>query len=297
MKNTMILLSMMAFVTFPAFAQEDRELFRARYEVSPVGLSGKNEAVSLFETSIRIPVVVRDTYQVATGIRYESLWTNSDSLLGTHTLQGASGQISFNRRFSRERAIQFFVSGGIFSDFQDVTAEDFRFSLGARYKTKIHDRFTLSYGLIYSKQFFGDLIAPFVDFNWKISKHLVLSGPFPISPKLEYTLASKAKLSLFLKPDNATFRLSESESKSQYFQKKQWSAGLGFDYKVCKHWMVSLKTGTSLRRQFEIYESSEKGIFSILTIDVNGKKRTPVFAYEKNAFFGDITISWLIAQQ
>lgn len=294
MKNTIMVMLALASGTYTSFAQEEQELFRARYEVSPVSPSGKKDALNLFETSVRIPFVVNDKYQVAAGIRYESLWTNSDSLLGSHALQGISGQILFNRNFKRERAMQFFMSGGIFSDFKDVTAEDFRFSLGVRYKTKLHEHFTLSYGLIYSKQFFGNLIAPFIDFNWKISERLLLSGPFPISPKLKYTLTSAAKLSFFLKPDNTTFRLSENESKSQYFQKKQWSAGLGLDYKISKHWMISVKTGTSLRRKFEIYESSENGIFGILTIDVNGKKRTPVSAYEKNAIFGDITLSWLI---
>lgn len=294
MKNTLILLLMLASEISPLFAQEDQELFRARYEVSPVSASRKKDLLNLFEASIKIPLLVNEKYQVAAGIRYESLSTTSDSLLGTHVVQGTSAQILFNRNFKGERTIQIFASGGIFSDFKDITTEDFRFSLGFRYKAKLHEHFTLSYGLIYSKQFFGNLIAPFVDFNWKISKRLVLSGPFPISPKLKYTLTPKAKISFFLKPDNTTFRLSEIESNSQYFQKKQWNAGLGLDYKLSKHWMVSVKAGGSLRRQFEIYESSEKGIFSILTVDVNGKKRTPVSSYEKNAIFGDITLSWLI---
>lgn len=298
MKNTILVLLLLAGGTYPSLAQEeDQEIFRARYEVSPVSPAGRQDVLNLFETSIKIPLLANDKYQVASGIRYEGYWTPSDSLLGTSSLQGISGQILFNRDFRSAHSVQCILSGGAFSDFMDVTAEDFRFSFGIRHKIRVNGRFTLSYGLLYSKQFFGNLISPFVDFNWKISKRLVLSGPFPISPGLKYTLTSSVKLSFFLKPDNATFRLSENKRNSQYFQKKQWSAGLGLDCKVSKHWMVSLKTGVFLRQQLEIYDSSENGIFSILTLDVSGSERTPVSSYGKNAVFGTITVSWLLGRK
>lgn len=296
MKKILIASLLLIIGIHVSFAQQEPELFHIRYGITPVSLTGSKYFLHQFESSVKIPVAIRNNYQVAAGIAYEGLWTNGDSLLGAKNLQGISGQVLFNRNLNYHRGLQAFISGGVFSDFKDITGEDLRVAGGIRYKTKLHENFTFSFGLLYSKQFFGSLIAPFADFNWKISQRLSLSGPIPISPKLKYKLSSVAKLSFFLKPENASFRLSETESRSRYLQKKQWNTGFGLDYTFAKHWIVSIKTGVSFKQQFEIYEASEGGVFSIMTIDVKGGNRQPVSWYRGNALSGEITLAWLLDQ-
>jgi hypothetical protein len=101
---------------------------------------------------------------------------------------------------------------------------------------------------------------------------------------------------LFIKPDNATYRLSEARHESRYSQKKQWNMGLGFDYLLTSHWLLAIKGGYSLRRKFEIYDASQTGVLSMFTFDLRGGKRTPSCQYEEKAFFAEITLALIIAK-
>jgi len=279
-----------------AVAQQDTELFTFKYGISPVSQDGQKEVLRFLELSIKAPVIVKEKNQLLAGIGYDNLSTQDSSMLGSKALKGLSGLILFNRKMTEVNSLQLFFSGGLFSDFLDISGEDIRVTAGMRYKTRLNENFTISAALIYSKQFFGTLIAPSIDFHWKISERLSLLGPVPVNPKLRYIVNSNMKLSFFLKPENTTYRLSE-ERNSKYFQKKQWNAGIGLEYLIHNHWMISFQTGASLKQQFEIYEASENGTFSILTIDVGGKERTPTYSYKQNTFFTNVTLSWVIKER
>ncbi|MCZ8214885.1 MAG: DUF6268 family outer membrane beta-barrel protein, partial [Cyclobacteriaceae bacterium] len=104
-------------------------------------------------------------------------------------------------------------------------------------------------------------------------------------------------LSLFLKPDNVTYRLSKKEFDSRYFQKKQWSTGLGLEFQMTQHWLFTLRGGFSMRQRFEMYEASETGVFSILTVDLKGGKRTPLYQYSQRNFFTEVVLAWVINKE
>jgi hypothetical protein len=296
MKNIFIVYFFTSVLCKSVLAQQDADLFHLKYSITPMNHTSGNDVLHEFEANIKVPTILRKNSTVVTGIKYESLLTDGQSLPMVQALHGTSTQLFFGRKLKTNDVLMAVLSVGIYSDFKDITSDDFRFAAGIRYKNQISEKLSFSYGLLYSKQFFGNLIAPFIDFNWKISRQLSLHGPFPLNPRLYYTIHPKASLSLFLKPDNSTFRLSARENNAQYLQRKQWNAGIGFDYNVKQHWTISIRTGASLRQRFELYDASETGVFSILTIDVNGRKRTPSYSYEANSFFAEIVLAWSLHQ-
>lgn len=273
----------------------DQEVFHVRYNVTPLSRNTETDALHAFDMNIKFPLMVRDKTILAGGLGYESLWTNEFPLFGGNNVHGISTQWMFNHSYGTNRALLIVGSAGIYSDLKDLSVEDIRYAFGVRYKTKLHEKFTMSYGLGISKQFFGVMVAPFIDFEWHITSQLRLSGPLPLNTRIRYVLSTRAELTLFLKPENATYRLSEDNS-SKYLQKKQWNTGLGFDYLLARHWLLSVKGGYSLRRSFEIYEASQTGVLSILTIDLAGGKRTPSYEYEEKALFTELTLAWIIAK-
>ncbi len=277
-----------------AAAQSDRELFHLDYSLAPVNTSGTHSILHTTNLHFRFPILMKENYTLASGLGYETMWTSNYPLFGDQGVHGLNKQFFFLLNLKNERSILAFASAGIYSDFKDISGEDFRYTTGIRYKFKIHHQFTLSYGLGVSRQFFGTMVAPFIDFDWKLNDRWQLAGPFPINTRLRYALAPNVELTFFLKPDNNTFRLSEGAHNSQYFQKKQWNLGLSFDYMLTRHWQLTLRGGHAFRRKFEIFDVSQTGILSILTFDVRGGKRTPSYHYEEKAFFGEMALAWLI---
>ncbi len=294
MKRFVIFLAAMLLFGSLSYCQPEKELFNFRYNLAPINVNGNKDVVQLVDVNVRFPVMMKDRTTIGGGIGFETLFTGKYPLFGSDHVAGISTQWFLNRNFVPGKSLLMVASAGIYSDFKDVSGEDLRYSLGFRYKTRSSDTFMMSYGLGVSGQFFGVLIAPFVDFDWKINEKLKLSGPVPLNTRLRYTINSKAEIVVFLKPDNSTFRLSHESYQSQYFQKKQWNAGLGFEYLATKHWLVSIKGGYSLRRKFEIYDSSQNGVLSILTFDVRGNKRTPNFQHEERSLFLEFNVGWVL---
>lgn len=284
------------FVNVAMFGQSDKEVFHIRYNASPVSMNGDHDVLQTFDMNVKLPVVVKGKTLLAGGLGYETLWTNSYPLFGGRNVHGLSTQWLLNRSLGEHKALLLVASAGIYSDFKDISGEDVRYAFGVRYKTTLHGKFSMSYGLGIGGQFFGVMIAPFIDFDWKMTERLRLSGPLPLNTRLRYTLTPRSELIFFLKPENATFRLSKVEYESRYFQKKQWNAGFGFDYMLTKHWLLALKGGYSLRRKFEIYDASQTGVLSIFTFDLRGGKRTPHYHFEERAFFAEVTMAWVIAK-
>lgn len=274
----------------------DKEIFHIRYGIAPLSSGAEKDILQSVDVNVKFPVLVKDKTLLAGGLGYETMWTNQFSLFEGRSVQGLSSQWLLNHNLRNHRAILVGASVGVYSDFEDLSGEDVRYALGIRYKTKLDDKFTISYGLGISKQFFGVMVAPFIDFDWKVTERIRLSGPIPLHTRLRYMVSSRSELTLFLKPDNVTFRLSREHYDSQYFQKKQWNAGVGIDYQITQHWLLAFKGGYSLRRKFEIFDASESGVLSIFTFDLRGGKRTPYFQYEERAFFADVTLAWIIAR-
>jgi hypothetical protein len=274
----------------------DKEVFHIRYGTAPLSPGAEKDILQSVDVNVKFPVLVKDKTLLAGGLGYETLWTNQFSLFQGRSVQGLSAQWLLNHSLGNHRAILVGASVGVYSDFKDVSGEDIRYALGIRYKTKLHDKFTISYGMGLSKQFFGLMVAPFIDFDWKMTERVRLSGPIPLNTRLRYMVSSRSELTLFLKPDNATFRLSGEDYDSRYFQKKQWNVGAGIDYQMTRHWLLALRGGYSLRRKFEIFEASESGVLSIFTFDLRGGKRTPYFQHEERAFFADVTLAWIIGR-
>lgn len=292
-----ILIFFLLFSSIIAYGQGEKDMLHIRSNVSPVSINGNKDALYGLDVGAKFPLMLRDSALLVGGVGYERLWTDQDPLFGITSVQGISSMLAFNRNLSRGRGLFFAITAGIYSDFKDISGEDFRYTLAGRYKTTLHEKFTLSYGLAISRQFFGVMVAPFMDFDWKPSKRLRLSGPFPLNTRLRYLLTRKSEITFFLKPDNATYRLSKDANASAYFQKKQWNAGLGFDQMLTRHWLLMLRTGYALKRTFEVYDATQTGFLSILTRDVHKKnKRTPIYQYEETAFFGEVTLAWVIGK-
>ncbi|MBS1507238.1 MAG: hypothetical protein JSS79_11385 [Bacteroidetes bacterium] len=278
-----------------ANAQQEKQLFDFHYNLSPLSFQGQKDLMQTVEMNFRYPFLITSKTIVAGGIGYETLFTNQYPLFGGDRVSGLSTQWFLNRKLNNRNSLLLIGSGGIYSDFKDISMEDVRYSIGFRYKTSYHERFTTSYGLGLSRQFFGLMVVPFIDFDWKLSERLRISGPVPLNTRMRYIVNKRMQVSIFLRPDNSTCRLSATRNESRYFQKKQWNSGLGADYIFGKHWLMSAKLAYPLRRKLEIYDAPTTPVLSILTFELRGDKGTPHLEYTTRSIFLGFSIAWILS--
>lgn len=291
----MIRIALMLLLTAGiAFGQNEKEVLHVKYGATPLDNAGNSGLLHSIDMNIKFPLLLKERYQLGGGLGYENLWASGTSRLEQETLHGLNAQLLFNKKQENNNGFLAFVSVGAYSDFHDLSGEDMRVSAGIRFKKVLKNDSHLWYGLGYSKQFFGNLLAPFIDFNWKMSDRFTLSGPFPVNTKLTYRLGKRSNMHLFIKPENATFRLSEKVHESRYVQKKQWNLGLGWDFLLTKHWMLTLRSGYAAKRKLEVFDADQNGVLSILTFDVRGTKRQPDYSYEQKAWFAEVMVAWVL---
>jgi hypothetical protein len=180
----------------------------------------------------------------------------------------------------------------LYSDFAEISREDFRFAATLRYSLKLRDSIPIVMGLGYSKQFFGALLAPYFDFEWTLSRRVQVKGPFPLHLQGIYKVTKETNVALFLRPDNGTFRLSSQHEESRYLQKKQWHLGIALEHALTEHWIFTLRASASPRMKIEVYDSSADDRLSLFTFDIKGSRAEPVSSYTAKAMSLDIGLSW-----
>lgn len=284
-------------MSLASIAQSEQELFRLKYSASPSTQSGSKDILQGMGLNIKFPLQASDRSKLVAGLTFESAWSTQYSKFLGDGVQGLSMQLFLNQNLNNNKGFIAFSSVGIYSDFEDISQEDIRYSIGFLYKTKYYTRSKFSYGLVLNKQFFGVLVQPFLDFEFKINEKLKLAGPMPLNTRLLYSVNPKIRLMLFLKPDNGSYRLSKSNNESRYLQIINWSTGLGLDYQFTRHWFFNIRGGYSLNRNLKVYDASQTGVVGILNFDLTGKNRSPYLTHKENSIFAEITLSYNISKE
>ncbi|MDJ1505345.1 DUF6268 family outer membrane beta-barrel protein [Cytophagaceae bacterium BD1B2-1] len=147
-----------------------------------------------------------------------------------------------------------------------------RFATGFRFRRILSERTSIGFGAGYARQFFGNVIMPFLEVNWKINDQWTLSGLFPIKPKLEYQLNKRVSLGAQILVDNSSSRLSRKYNESQIVQFKQWNAQLYTEYTIYKNIYFSIVAGYVFRRKIQLYDQNMRVPWTIFTFPIGGEK-------------------------
>lgn len=191
------------------------------------------------------------------------------------SLYGTDINLFWQKQIKDRYKIYLFGQVGIYSDFKDISGEDFRYSLGARYTIRHNDKFSTGWGISYSRQFFGHQLNPFVSVDYQITPKLQLTGLLPIRPKLIYTINENFSWSNEIFGNTTSYRLSATEENSRFVRINNWYGMSKLEYTFAKYHQFSVGLGYNFRNNIKLYEDGMGNNWSIFTFDLN-KKSKPI---------------------
>lgn len=288
-KHKYLLLTTLLFAS-SLFAQ-DRDLLNVSYAVSTLKHSDTAANANLFDLKLKLPVLQKKENTIVGIVGYKNLSLQNFPADYTGNLHGITLQGAWIYKLSDRKSLTFFAQAGLFSDLQDVSGKDFRYTAGLRYRVKHSEKLITGWGLAYSRQFFGNQIIPFIDVDYKPNDKWSITGQFPIKPKVLYHFNDKWSAGIELSADASSYRLSAPESNNQFIQVNQWTGLAKLEYQFAKSWQLNIGVGRNFKQSYKLYEDSATTPWTVITIPL-GKKPDPIYEIDNNGLNIQVGISF-----
>lgn len=270
MKSFVFIILIAALIT--QLGAQDAEILHLHFTHAPVETQEGNQSLQNLDFQLRYPLIIKGKHIFLTGINYEQSRLNTIIQDAPQSIHSVAIPLAWQYKMNNRASLSFLFTPGIYSDFQDISRKDIRFSGGIRYKWEVNETLGLGVGIGYARQFFGNMLAPFIELDWQLNKKLRLHGPFPLKPQLTYQLSDKWSLATQLNVNNNSSRLSESAYNNQFVQVKQWDLGLKTEWKFYKAFYLHSQISYAFRRKVELYDASTNVPWTVFTFPIDGEK-------------------------
>lgn len=254
---------------------QEKELASINYAVSGLKYNDTTAHVRQLDLKLRIPLYQKHQNTIGATMGYKSVHLNHFPDSYTPALHGILLQGAWLYRITPRRSLTLFAQAGLFSDMEDISGKDLRYSAGFRYRLKHSDRLSTGWGLAYSRQFFGNQVVPFIDVDYRPNEKWSITGQFPIKPKISYTISKKLSAGLELNGEAASYRLSATERNNQFIQINQWTGLAKLEYQFAKAWQLNLGLGRNFKQSYKLYNDATTTPWTIITFPI-GDKPDPV---------------------
>jgi len=213
--------------------------------------------VRQFDFRITAPIYKNGNSRLSGNLSYNSESLNNfPSAYGT-SMQGIGIGLNWTNIINQHSVLIISGQAGIYSDMNNLSSNAFRERLGFTWLTKHSDKLSLGFGLSYARQFYGNQLIPIVAVIYHFdNEHWKLSGAFPESPKLTYNLNDKSAVSLQLKAQFASYRLTSAEDSGTFVKNSKLTSLLSYEYAFAKSWRISAGIGYAMRQRYELYKDN-----------------------------------------
>jgi len=279
--NTLLLLTTFLFAN--SLLAQDRDLLNVNYAVSTLKYNDTVANTKLFDVKLKLPVFQKKQYTIVGIVGYKNLWLQSFPAGYGGNLHGITFQGAWIYKLSDRKSLTFFAQAGLFSDLQDISSKDFRYTAGLRYRVKHSEKLRTGWGLAYSRQFFGNQIIPFIDVDYKPNDKWSITGQFPIKPKVLYHFNDKWSAGIEVSADASSYRLSATESDNQFIQVNQWTGLAKLEYQFAKNWELNIGVGRNFRQSYKLYDDTATTPWTVITMPL-GEKPDPIYEIDNNGW-------------
>lgn len=273
-----------------AIAQE-RDLAGISYAVSRLRYHDTSAYARQLDVKLRIPLYQKDKSFLGATIGYKNVNLRHFPDGYTPALHGIVFQVAWMYKVTARRSFTLFAQTGLFSDMEDISGKDLRYSAGFRYRFKHSDKLSTGWGLAYSRQFFGDQIVPFIDVDYRPNEKWSINGQFPIKPKILYSFNRKLSAGLELNGEAASYRLSATERDNQFIQVNQWTGLAKLEFQFAKAWQLNLGLGRNFKQSYKLYNEASTTPWTIITFPI-GDKPDPIQKIESGGLNIQLGISF-----
>lgn len=272
-KHRYLLLISFSFANI--LSAQDGDLLNVNYAISTLKYKDTVANANLFDIKLKLPVFSKKPYTVAGILGYKNLSLHNFPADYSDKLHGFTFQGVCIYKLSAVKSLTVFAQTGLFSDLQDVSGKDFRYSAGFRYRVKHSGKLSTGWGLAYSRQFFGNQIIPFIDVDYKPNDKWSITGQFPIKPKVLYHFTDNWSAGIELLADASSYRLSETAKDNQFIQINQWTGLTKLEYRFTKNWQLNVGVGKNFKQSYKLYSDAAITPWTIITFPL-GEKAEPI---------------------
>lgn len=269
---------------------QEKELASVNYAVSKLKYEDTITNARQLDVKLRMPLYQKHKSIIGATIGYKNVSLHQFPDNYTPSLHGIIFQGAWMYKITPRRSLTLFTQVGLFSDMEDISEKDFRYSAGFRYRLKHSDKLSTGWGLAYSRQFFGNQVVPFIDVDYRPNEKWTIAGQFPIKPKIRYNVNKKLSAGLELNGEAASYRLSATESNNQFIQINQWTGLAKLEYQFAKAWRLNLGFGRNFKQSYKLYNDASTTPWTIITFPI-GDKPDPVQKIESGGLNIQLGIS------
>jgi len=261
--------------------------------VSPVDANGNTFTMQQPIIDVGFPVYkdfsTPHPILIKTGIRYQGLFLSGEQNIGSTEFQSITVPFLLNYSFSRTTNISFVGLATVGSDFKrSISAEDILYTVGVRIGFQPNNSFRYGVTLAYISNYSGKFLLPIPDIDWTISNKLSLTGVIPARASLKYKLSEIQSLGITGSLNSSMYRLN-ADTKDQYINLQQNSAGLIYDIKLSRRWKFNLIGGHTFSQRLQTFNMDQKVSFDGFT---KLNDRVANISYRQNSFIFQGGISY-----
>lgn len=248
----------------------------------------KNGEINAVEASIKLPIDMKGEYKYVSGIDYQQINISDTPLFFTNNLYKLKLPFSLIKDYGEGQQLIAVASGALSSDLKEFTINDVIISGLVAYRKKWNDYTSISYGLAYSKQFFGNQLAPIIGFDYRKNRWQ-LKGKFPITGNAIFDVGEKSRIGIGWRVLGTSFRFHESNWDNVYM--KERSLFLAFTYYRNLNNNLGLEIATGFASQnLEFYDEKFPG-WTIVTLSL-GEQPEALQKWSNKGYF--IKISFVL---
>lgn len=260
MKSTkMIMMGLLLTITFVLFslsvvAQGGFDPISLNYRSIP---SQGQHSISNFDARLNVPILISRKGFLMGGVAYS---TRPDNRQGIQqfdlTLSTFAFNLSYIKPLNPTSRLLVSMNTGMYSDFKDITAEDFNTAVLALINKSGKNGFSYSYGLAYIRNFYGNSMLPFFGFSKTLSPTVTLNLMNPLNPSLSYKYSPTITYGMEGLFTSQDYRLSD-EFQSLVYVDRTVSASPFVNIKMNNFSSLSFKMGYNFWQSAKIYEDVE----------------------------------------
>ena len=283
MKHTrLLLLSAILFSAFLTSAQSYIDLARFHYATTPLNefdsIPGSTN-IEEFGADITLPIKLNDNNAILTGLYLEQIKTKLHPLSDFTKVSTINVKVGFNRNHSEKWNGTYVLLPKLSSDFKKISGKDFQIGGLVLMKYKKSEYFKYHLGVYINNDLHGPLISPLLGLYYKSpNDKFEANFTLPIWADVNYKLANWLNAGINFAATTRTYNLGNNDS---YLMKISNEIFGYLQFNIKKSIILQTKTGYSLGRSYESYNSDDNVDFDIYGITA-GDNRTLINPSFKN---------------
>ena len=211
-------------------------------------------SISNFDARLSLPIIAKPSGILLGGIAYS---TRPDNIQGRRDIDLRLSTFSFNlsylRPISPSTRMLISLNTGMYSDFKDISSEDFNTSALALFFKSGKNGFSYSYGFAYIRNFYGNAVLPFFGFSKRVSPSITFNLMNPLTPSITYAYSSTVTYGIEGMIRSQDYRLTD-DFQSLVYVDRSFSTAPFVDLKMNNFSSFSFKLGYNFLQNVKVYK-------------------------------------------